>query len=451
MKLTVAEIAAFCGGRLEGDGSAVVTSFYTDSRQTEPGMMFVPIRGENTDAHRFIPQVFAAGAAATFSEEPLENPAGPVVYVENSRAALQKVAERYREQFTIPVIGITGSVGKTTTKEMVALAVSAGLRTMKTAGNANSQIGLPMTVLRIEPTDEAAVVEMGVSMPGEMARIARVAKPTLAVITNIGVSHIEFMKTRENILAEKFQIADYLPKGGTVFVNGDDDLLSTLESTIDKKIVRFGLGEACDWRAAELDADVYGTHFVCVHGGKRTPMYVPAAGEHNVRNALVALAVADAVGVPEADAVRAIAQYEPPAMRQQILEADGVTLIDDTYNASPDSMRASLKILADLRCTGKKYAVLADMLELGEYAVRGHTETGVFAAENRIDFLVGVGPLAKHIVAGFGDAQNSAWFASNAEASAFLKAQIKPGDAVLCKGSRGMHTDEILRALSQAK
>ena len=153
MKLTVAEIAAFCGGRLEGDGSALVTSFFTDSRKTEPGMMFVPIRGENTDAHRFIPQVFASGAAATFSEEPLENPAGPVVYVENSRAALQKVAERYREQFTIPVIGITGSVGKTTTKEMVALAVSAGLRTMKTAGNANSQIGLPMTVLRIEPED----------------------------------------------------------------------------------------------------------------------------------------------------------------------------------------------------------------------------------------------------------------------------------------------------------
>lgn len=448
MKLTVAEIAAFCGGRLEGDGSALVTSFFTDSRKTEPGMMFVPIRGENTDAHRFIPQVFASGAAATFSEEPLENPAGPVVYVENSRAALQKVAERYRERFTIPVIGITGSVGKTTTKEMVALAVSAGLRTMKTAGNANSQIGLPMTVLRIEPEDEAAVVEMGVSMPGEMARIARVAKPTLAVITNIGVSHIEFMKTRENILAEKFKIADYLPAGGTVFVNGDDDLLSTLKSTPEKKIVRFGLGKACDWRAVELDADVYGTQFVCEHEEKRTPMYVPATGEHNVRNALAALAVADAVGVPETDAVRAIAQYEPPAMRQQILESNGVTLIDDTYNASPDSMRASLKILADMRCTGKKYAVLADMLELGDYAVRGHFDTGAFAAENGVDFVIGVGPLSKHIVEGFGDAQHSAWFAANAEAAAFLKAHVQPGDAVLCKGSRGMHTDEIIRAFS---
>lgn len=448
MKLTLSEIAAFCGGRLVGDGSVTVTAFYTDSRQTQPGMMFVPIRGENTDAHRFIPQVFAAGAAATFSEVELEAPAGPVVYVQDSRAALQAVAAGYRAKFTIPVIGITGSVGKTTTKEMVALAVSAGLKTMKTAGNANSQIGLPLTVMRLEPEDEAAVVEMGVSMPGEMARIAQVAKPTLAVMTNIGVSHIEFMKTRESIMAEKFKIADYLPAGGTVFVNGDDDLLSTLESTPEKQIVRFGFGENCQWRAVKADADVYGTHFTCVHDGKETEVYVPAAGEHNVRNALAALAVANAVGVSMAAAVRAIAQYEPPAMRQQIREANGVTLIDDTYNASPDSMRAALKILADMKTEGKKYAVLADMLELGDYAERGHFETGAFAKTSGIDVLIGVGPLAKHIVSGFGNAENSAWFASNVEAVAFLRARVKPGDALLCKGSRGMHTDEIIQALS---
>ena len=435
MKMTVAEIAALCGGRLEGDGSAAVTAFYTDSRETQPGKMFVPIRGEKTDAHRFIPQVFAAGAAATFSEAILEDPAGPVVYVADSRAALQRVAACYRERFSIPVIGITGSVGKTTTKEMVALAVSAGLRTMKTAGNANSQIGLPMTVLRIAPEDEAAVVEMGVSMPGEMARIARVAKPTAAVITNIGVSHIEFMKTRGNILAEKFRIADYLPAGGKVFVNGDDDLLGALESTPEKQIVRFGLGENCGWRAVELDADACGTRFTCVHGGCKTPVYVPAAGEHNVRNALAALAVADAVGVPLEKAVR-----------QQIREAGGVTLIDDTYNASPDSMRAALKILADLKVQGKRYAVLADMLELGDYAVQGHRETGAFARENGVDCAVGIGPLAKHIVEGFGP--GGVWFATNAEAADYLKAQVRPGDAVLCKGSRSMHTDEIIRALS---
>ena len=178
-------------------------------------------------------------------------------------------------------------------------------------------------------------------------------------------------------------------------------------------------------------------------------MYVPAAGEHNVRNALAAVAVAVEVGVPEEKAVAAIRTYAPPAMRQQIKEAHGVTLIDDTYNASPDSMRAALKILGGLKATGKKYAVLADMLELGDYAERGHYETGAFAAENGADVLIGVGPLAKHIVEGFKNRENSAWFASNAEAIAYLKDRLHPGDAVLCKGSRGMHMDEIIHALSE--
>ncbi len=301
MNLKVSEIAEMCGGRLVGSGENTVTSFYTDSRETTPGKMFVPIRGENTDAHRFIRRSSHRARQRLFRRA-ARCPAGDVVYVENTRAALQKVAERYRERFNIPVIGITGSVGKTTTKEMVALAVSAGLKTMKTAGNANSQIGLPMTVLRITPEDEAAIVEMGVSMPGEMARIAKVAKPNIAVMTNIGVSHIEFMKTRENIMKEKLASPDYLPNGSKVFVNGDDDLLSTLKSTPEKQIVRFGLGENCDWRAVS-SVDTEGTKFICVHDGKRVEMYVPAAGEHNVRNALAAVAVAVEVGVPEEKAV----------------------------------------------------------------------------------------------------------------------------------------------------
>lgn len=448
MNLTVREIAALCGGRLEGDGSAPVTAFYTDSRQTQPGMMFVPIRGENTDAHRFIPQVFAAGAAATFSETPLENPAGPVVYVENTRAALQAVAERYRERFSIPVIGITGSVGKTTTKEMVALAVSAGLRTMKTAGNANSQIGLPLTVLRMESEDEAAIVEMGVSMPGEMVRIAKVAKPTLAVMTNIGVSHIEFMKTRENIMAEKLRIADYLPTGGTVFVNGDDDLLSTLKSTPKRSIVRFGLCESCDWRAVELNADVYGTRFTCLHGGRETRVYVPAAGEHNVRNALAALAVADAVGVPLEKAARAVAQYEPPAMRQQIREARGVTLIDDTYNASPDSMKSALKVLEQSSCSGKKTAILGDMYELGTQSGRQHHGVGVFARGLKIDNVIAVGENAKDIAEGAGGGDiNVMHFDEKEELYARLKELVHSGDIILVKGSRGMKMEQIVDKL----
>lgn len=447
MQLRTSEIAEYTGGTLTGDGDVLVTGFCTDSREAGPGKMFVPIRGERVDGHRFIPNVFAAGAAATFSETPIEDPAGPVIVVEDSRRALQAVASHYRERFSVPFIGITGSVGKTTTKEMVALALSAGKRVLKTAGNANSQIGLPLTVLRVTEEDEAAVLELGMSMPGEMARIAAVARPTLAIMTNIGVSHIEYLKTRENILKEKLHIADYLPAGAPLFVNGDDDLLSTLESTSEKPVVKFGLSEGCDWRAADLQADVYGTSFTCVHGTERFPVYVPAAGEHMVRNALAALAAAEAVGVPLADAVKAIRSYEPPEMRQRVREIGGITVIDDTYNASPDSMRAALQILGGMQITGKKYAVLADMLELGDYAERGHFETGAFAKEIGADCVIGVGALAKHLVEGFG--ADGKWFASNAEAAEYLLGKIQPGDTLLVKGSRGMHTEEVIHSLEQ--
>lgn len=410
------------------------------------------VRAHPRRKHRCTPLYPAGlriGRGSDFSEEPLDAPAGDVVYVENTRAALQKVAESYRERFNIPVIGITGSVGKTTTKEMVALAVSAGLKTMKTAGNANSQIRPAHDRSAHHAGGRSRHCRNGVSMPGEMARIAKVAKPNIAVMTNIGVSHIEFMKTRENIMKEKFGITDYLPNGSKVFVNGDDDLLSTLKSTPEKQIVRFGLGENCDWRAVELEADTEGTKFICVHDGKRVEMYVPAAGEHNVRNALAAVAVAVEVGVPEEKAVAAIRTYAPPAMRQQIKEAHGVTLIDDTYNASPDSMRAALKILGGLKATGKKYAVLADMLELGVTQSAATMKPARLRPENGTDVLIGVGPLAKHIVEGFKNRENSAWLASNAEAIAYLKDRLHPGDAVLCKGSRGMHMDEIIHALSE--
>lgn len=442
---TLKEIAEYTGGTLFGDGEIAVSAFCTDSREAGPGKMFVPIRGERTDAHRFIPNVFAAGAAATFSEAPIPDAAGPVVVVPEPKKALQDVAARYRDRFSIPFVGITGSVGKTTTKEMVALALSVGKRVLKTAGNANSQIGLPLTVLRVDETHEAAVVELGMSMPGEMARIAAVARPTVAIMTNIGVSHIEFLKTRENILAEKLHIADYLPENGPLFVNGDDDLLRTLESGPRRRVVRFGLAPYCDWRAEDLDANAYGTRFLCVYPGGRFAVDVPAPGEHMVRNALAALAAADAVGVDLADAADAISRYEPPEMRQRVFETGGVTVIDDTYNASPDSARAALSILGKLDVPGKKYAVLADMLELGDYAEKGHFETGRAAKALGTDALIGVGPCSKHTVEGFG--AGGKWFPTNEEAAAHLLSVLQSGDAVLVKGSRSMHTEEILQSI----
>ena len=294
MRVKISDILKATGGKLLcGDENVVVTSFITDSRQGKAGAMFVPIRGERADGHDYIPTVLESPAAATFTDHEIPTGEKPIVLVKDCREALQKAAAWYREQFEIPVVGITGSVGKTTAKEMVAQALSASFRVLKTAGNQNSQVGVPITVCGLRKDHTAAVVEMGVSMPGEMGRIAAVVKPTCAVMTNIGVSHIEFMKTRENILKEKAHIADYLPVGGALFVNGDDDLLPTLKETLGNKVVTFGLGPNCDWRAHGLNEADKGTFFTCQSPtGEKTELFVPAAGEHNVRNALAAMAVA---------------------------------------------------------------------------------------------------------------------------------------------------------------
>ena len=449
MRVKISDILKATGGKLLcGDENVVVTSFITDSRQGKAGAMFVPIRGERADGHDYIPAVLESPAAATFTDHEIPTGEKPIVLVKDCREALQKAAAWYREQFDIPVVGITGSVGKTTAKEMVAQALSAAFRVLKTAGNQNSQVGVPITVCGLRKDHTAAVVEMGVSMPGEMGRIAAVVKPTCAVMTNIGVSHIEFMKTRENILREKAHIADYLPAGGALFVNGDDDLLPTLKETLGNKVVTFGLGPGCDWRAYGLNEADKGTFFTCQSpAGERTELFVPAAGEHNVRNALAAMAVARYLGVPAEDAVRAISAYKAPAMRQQVVEANGLLIIDDSYNASPDSMRSAIDVLQSRNVTGKRAAVLADMLELGDFAQQGHREVGEYAREKGVDLLVGVGPLAKDIAAGYGE--GALWFEDNAQAIACLKETLREGDAVLVKGSRGMQTDQIVAALKE--
>ena len=449
MRVKISDILKATGGKLLcGDEAVAVTSFFTDSRQAKAGAMFVPIRGERADGHDYIPAVLESPAAATFTDHEIPLGEKPIVLVKDCREALQKAAAWYREQFAIPVVGVTGSVGKTTAKEMVAQALTAKFRVLKTAGNQNSQVGVPITVCGLIKDHTAAVVEMGVSMPGEMARIAAVVKPTCAVMTNIGVSHIEFMKTRENILKEKAHIADYIPVDGALFVNGDDDLLPTLKETLGGKVVTFGLGPTCDWRAYGLNEADKGTFFTCLSpAGEKTEVFVPAAGEHNVRNALAAMAVARYLGVPAEDAVRAISAYNAPAMRQQVVEANGLLIIDDSYNASPDSMRSALDVLQSRKVTGRRAAVLADMLELGDFSQQGHYQVGQYAREKGVDVLVGIGPLSKEIVAGYGE--GGLWFETNQQAIGYLKETLREGDAVLVKGSRGMKTDQIVAALKE--
>ena len=449
MRMTVHEIAAACGGKLLcGDGAADVTGFVTDSRQAGPGLMFVPVVGEKVDAHRFIPQVVAAGAAASFTEREETVEGATLVYVEDTVAALQKAAAAWRSRFSIPVVGITGSVGKTTTKEMVALAVSAGKNVMKTLGNANSQIGLPLTVCRLASEHEAAVIEMGVSMPGEMERLCAVARPNFAVMTNIGISHIEFMKTQENIRAQKFHITDAFTPDSVLFLNQDDPLLRELKGTCPFQTVGFGLCEDADYRAEHLQSNGEGSTFLCVTPTGSLPVTVPVPGLHNVRNALAAIAVAQALGVSAQAAAKALETYAPPAMRQQIHHVGEVTILDDTYNASPDSVNGALDILATLPAK-RRIAVLADMFELGERTHQAHYEVGAHAAGCKIDAMIAIGEQAPSILEGYRQSGgiDGCAFNGNEAVLAFLKEHLRPDDAVLVKGSRGMKTDEIVQAL----
>lgn len=447
MRMTVEEAAQACGGRLLcGSPQTPVTSVSADSRKVDPGALFVPIKGEKTDAHAHIADAFVAGAAATLTQEH-ETAAGPGAWiaVPDTLRAVQEIAAAYRRKFRIPVVGVTGSVGKTTTKEMVALALSAQRNVMKTEGNSNSQIGVPLTVFRLGAEHEAAVVEMGMSEFGEMARLARVAAPDCAVVTNIGISHIGQLGSQENIRSEKLHITDYFHSGSVLFLNGDDPLLAELKGKTGFRTVWFGTRPWCDFRAEDVRLETGRSAFRFVSPGGTGKVFVPAPGMHMVLNALAALAVSGELGVSLEKAAAALGEYRPLAMRQQLRTVGGVTVIDDSYNASPDAVKSSLDVLGGFT-GGRRIAVLADMLELGEHSVQAHFDVGVRAAE-RADVLVTVGSEAEHIAEGARFARRDMTVRvcnENADASDFLRELLAPGDAVLVKGSRGMHTDGIV-------
>lgn len=450
MQMTVKEIAEACGGLLLcGDENTQITSVSTDSRTVEEGTLFVPIRGERTDAHIYIDAVFAAGAAATLTQnDTSKQDVHPWIYVPDTVEALQKIASFYRKGFSMPVIGITGSVGKTTTKEMVSLAMSASWNVMKTEGNQNSQVGLPLTLFRMEQEQQAAVIEMGMSDFGEMARLAAIACPRYAVMTNIGISHIQQLKTQENILKEKLHITDCFTEDSILFLNGEDPLLASLrEGLPGVQKVYFGMQPWCDYRAEEILPSSEGTRFRFVGNSVSAFVWVPVPGIHNVLNAMAGLSVVHCLGGSVPAAAEALSRYEPPAMRQQIHKVGGITVIDDSYNASPDALRSSLQVLCGF--PGRKIAVLADMLELGEAEERAHRDIGRLAAQLKIDGLCTVGRragwIAEEARAGGIDLCRS--FEANEQAVDFLRSTLLEGDAVLIKGSRSMRTDQIVEAL----
>lgn len=443
--ITVEQAAAFAGGHVIGDASAAITGVSTDSRNIPAGALFVALCGDRFDGHNYIEKAVAAGAAAVVSAKDVELPV-PVIRVEDTGRALLALAGGYRSLFDIPVVGITGSVGKTTTKEMIAAVLSEKYRTLYTQGNLNNEIGMPLTVFRMEEETQAAVLEMGMSAFGEISRMTVQAQPDIAVITNIGVAHIEYLGSREGICRAKLEILEGLRDGGTAILCGDEPLLWAKRDEIVQKTVFFGIqNPACDVRAENIILSDDSVRFTAYVFDRKFEAEIHTAGQHNVYNALAAAAVGAVLGLTEQQIQAGLSVFSD--LHQSIIRENGVTIIDACYNASPDSVEASLDVLHDLTVPGKRFAVLGGIRELGDYQDEGHRRCGRRAAQ-RADYLYALGDGAEQYregaLANGMDESAVRIFSTHEEMAEALRKAVREGDALLFKGSRYWAMEKVL-------
>lgn len=463
MDLTIQEIAASCGGilTLQGggvDGDSRVSSVAIDSREAEAGGVFIAAIGERVDGHRFVPSVFAKGAALAVVQKTPEcveeehgvraKQWGSYVLVEDTLQALQDIAEYYRRKLPVKVVGITGSSGKTSTKELAASVLSEKYKVLKTTGNLNNEIGVPLTLLSIRPEHEVAVVEMGISDFGEMHRLSRMARPDICVITNIGQSHLKDLKTRDGILKAKSEIFDYMAEDGEICLNGEDDKLCTLKEIKGHKPHFFGLGGNPPEEVAARDIVGKGL------GGSEAviagiPVHIPLPGEHMVLNAAAAVCVAKLLGLTAEEMAAGLGKVQPVDGRDNIIRLPHHTLIDGCYNANPASMKAAIDLLA--LADTEKVAILGDMFNLGEDAHELHGQIGAYAARAGIDRIICVGEEAGYM---YQEAQAAAWPGQQAvyfpDREALLEALASEGccltpegSAILVKASHGMEFVQV--------
>ncbi len=453
--LTCGEIAKACGSQqISGDANTKIYGITTDTRKAGEGTLFVPLTGERFDGHDFIDSAFDGGAAAVITHKKIIPPEGKVVIeVADTLKAFGDIAKFYINKYRVPIVSVTGSVGKTTTKDMIAGVLETSYDTLKTEGNFNNEIGVPITALRLEKEHEAAVIEMGMSAFGEIERLADIVRPDIGVITNIGMSHIENLGSREGIFKAKMEITTFFTDKNVLIVNGDNDFLSTIG---DKpyRVVSYGIKNACcDVKAKDIeDLGLDGVRFTaCVDGGEY-PIEVYVAGEHNIYNALAAICVGREMGIPMENIRKGIAGFRLTKMRMDVEKINGITLINDCYNASPDSMNAALKVLSGAEA-GRRIAVLGDMLEMGSYADKAHYGIGQSVAENGIDILITAGEAAKRTAAGAeaSGLKNVFWFPTAEGAGEYVSSQLKSGDAVLVKASRGMHFETVAEKIKEVQ
>lgn len=445
---TTREIAEAVGGQLIGSGDIAVTGVSTDTRTIEKGTLFVAVRGERFDGNDFIADAAAKGAAAVISDrrEGAEGFDVPVILTEDSRAAQLRLARYHRERFPVKLCGVTGSVGKTSTKDMIYAVLSGDFDTLKTEGNFNNDIGLPKTLFRLGNSHGAAVIEMGMSDLGEISVLSEAAVPDCAVITNIGYCHIENLKTRENILKAKLEILDGARDGAPLIVCGDDEYLRSVELS-DRRVIRYGFGDSCDVRAEDILHREDGESFTLVDGEQRFMAAVPVCGEHHILNALAAYCVGRSFGMQPQDIVSGFLRYEASGMRQRTEKHGNVTFILDCYNASPTSMKSSLSVLGGARAEGRKIAVLGDMLELGDMSAQLHAMVAEYVTENSdVCFLYGeeMAHCRDRLIQSGFEVYHST---DKAQLTAQLKGFVRDGDLLLFKGSRGMRMEEIAEGL----
>ena len=443
----ISAAARACGVKIYGEyrSNSVIGEIIIDSRLVKAGDMFVAFKGEKLDGHDYIATAIEKGAACCLAQRIPDGVKGCILLVDDVQAALEKIAAAYRDCLDIPVIGITGSVGKTTAKEMISAVLSRRFNVLKTDKNFNNQIGVPMTLSRINEQHKAAVVEMGISGFGEMTALAKMTRPTIAVFTYIGHAHLEFLHDLEGVFKAKTEMLPYVAEDGVVVVNGDDPYLNKISCP--QRLIRYGLGEHCDVRAENIRVNNDGT-IACdiVSDAGRVAVHIPSYGQHMVYAALEGAAVGLAMGLDLCEIAEGIADYRTVGRRGVVTDTGKILLVDDCYNSNPDSLKCAIDSLVLL--PGRKVCVLADMLEQGENSAKIHYDAGLYAAEKGVNLLLAYGPMSAKTCEAMG--QRGTHFATKQELLDALPTLIKKGDSVLVKASLGMHLEdasELLKTL----
>jgi len=450
--------AALAGERRYGSPDTLVSRICTDSRQAQPGDLFFALAGDRFDGHDFLAEVAekkVAGLVVERKRAPAGDPGCAVLLAENTRHALGCLAARYRADFNLPMVAVSGSNGKTTAKELLAAVLSEKFVTLWSQASFNNDIGVPVTLLKLERNHGAAVLEAGTNHPGELAPLLQMIRPTFGVITSLGREHLEFFGDLSGVADEEGWLAELLPVEGTLVINGDDEWAEHVIRRAKARVVRIGFKASNDWRATNVMTDETGItfHATTPRGEFSGEYRVNLLGRHQAVNAMLAAAVGAEMGLSPEEVRRGLTRCKPPKMRLQIWEANGIRVLDDSYNANADSMLAALQTLHDFPTQGRRIAVLGDMAELGEHSAGAHAEIGRRAAELKISCLIAVGQWSRQTVAAARAAglETASEFADVPSAAAAVKATVRPGDLVLLKASRAVGLERVGEALRKIK